>query len=328
LKSVVARLQINYEQQLARAAFDYLETGLSVFYAPREETPFGSPQVALANLAISVELMLKAFISSRNLVLLFKGLSLEIRLFLTCPESLPSTFRWQASEIELKNATDKTIDFAECTSIFLAIHPEHKPTLKAQFDFLTAARNTSVHSFLPPVQAYEVERAAYIALTVYGILKTSKMMSFLGYERNDENDQQFFASFEAARVKVVQDQLRTAADNAKKLKDRLKLGVDTLPGRDRIEYWMKHIGECPVCSSDVMLEGFTDFVKEDASEDGPEIEYLGFYPEHLHCSACGLLLNDYEELKLAAANHLYARDEGIEEYTTAMKRFEENESSG
>src|SRR5205085_5641309 len=107
MKGIAGRLARTYEQSLARAALDYLETGLSVFYSPGDETVFGSPQVALANLAISVELMLKAFVCSRNLVLLFKGLSIETRLLLVCSETLPSAFRWRAAEMELKQATDK-----------------------------------------------------------------------------------------------------------------------------------------------------------------------------------------------------------------------------
>ena len=73
LQEYVTTLQTDFKKQLGQAALDYLRAGLSLFHQYRKESDYVIPQAALGNISIAVELMLKAFIASKNLLLLFNN---------------------------------------------------------------------------------------------------------------------------------------------------------------------------------------------------------------------------------------------------------------
>lgn len=325
MEKYVSELKRNYAEQLAQAAFDYLHIGLSIFYDHIYRSEYVNPQVALGNLAIAVELMLKAFIARKSLLLLFKGLPLETRALLTSSKSLPTNFKWRVSDIELKSATDKIIDLGECVALLFIFFPDLKQPLKSHLDLLVSARNASVHSILPSFQKYELERAAYVALKLFNALNAASALP-VGFQRDDEDDEKFLTSFQESRLERVQEKMKQSKENAKRLpSERVSVPMDSLIAQDPFDYWARFIIRCPICSNDAVLEGYTDTVTTEADENGPEETLLGFFPDRFHCDFCKLNLEDYDELQLAGIKSMYEKDDDVEVFKNDMKRLAEIE---
>jgi hypothetical protein len=151
-KDHILRLQNEHRRQLMEAAIDYLRTGLNLFHEYRKKEKATSehfpppvigrehnnPQAALGNLAISVELMLKAIIAGKHLLLLFeKSLPLEYRVLLTSPDDLPPDFNWRAFDMDLRSANYRAIEFDECVSTFYVLFPSLKQSLQPHLRLLS-----------------------------------------------------------------------------------------------------------------------------------------------------------------------------------------------
>ena len=79
-KDHILKLRDEHQRQLMEAAIDYLRTGLDLFHRYRKKATsehfppplvgreYNNPQAALGNLAVSVELMLKAIITGKHLL--------------------------------------------------------------------------------------------------------------------------------------------------------------------------------------------------------------------------------------------------------------------
>ena len=304
MKNYVKHLQDKYVQSLAEAGQDYLRAGLKLFH---------TPQTAVGNLAIAVELMLKAFIAKKNLLLIFKRTPLELRVLLSCPLDLPKSFNWRTFDIDVNAAEYPLIEMGECVSIFFIFFPQMKQRLQSHLKILTRARNASVHSFLPSFQKYEVERAAYVALQIYIKLCEEKVYEFCFMRKKAE---EFIKKFQDERLQRVQKAIEDAKKRAKNLKGR--------PHRVRgILNWDTEIIECPICGSDAILEGYTDIVEWETSQniDGPELG-LFFYPETFRCDECKLELHDVEELRLVGIPTEFDRSDLLEEFMQEEMRSE------
>lgn len=319
MKQHIESLQEYYELQLISSAIGYLDIGLMLFQDHLESLDDFNPQIALGNVAISIELMLKGFVASKSLLLLFKGLSLESRVLLTCPEDLPQNFRWRIADVDLRSATDKMIDLGESITIFLMFFPDLKQPLKSHLDLLASARNASVHSILPSFQKYELERAAYLALRIYETLRNAGVID---YDRKNEFDAKFLASFQSSTVERVQDKSKIAKDNAKKLSnEHVSINLKLLPSTDALDYWSRFVISCPICGNDALLEGYTAFT----GIDGSEKIVLGFFPDRFKCDVCQLKFDDYDEIRLAGIPILHERDDDPVEYENAVQEVAEAE---
>jgi len=319
MKQHIESLQEDYQIQLISSAMGYLDLGLMLFQDQLESLEDINPQIPLGNVAISIELMLKGFVASKSLLLLFKGLSLESRVLLSCPEGLPQNFRWRIADLDLRSTTDKMIDLGESISIFLMFFPDLRQPLKSHLDFLANARNASVHSILPSFQKYELERAAYLALKIYETLRNA---GAIDCDRKNEFDAKFLASFQISTVERVQDKLKTAKEGAKKLSNEyISIDLKSLPSTSALDYWSRFVIACPICGNDALLEGYTAFTIIDNSREG----ILGFFPDHFRCDACQLKLDDYDELRLAGIATLYKRDDDPAIYEYAVQEVAEAE---
>lgn len=286
------------QKQLAnafeKAALGYLSLGVRNFFAEQKQPSYVGYQATIGNLAIAVELMLKAYIARKNLLLLFKNLPTEIRLLLTAPESLPDSFNWRSFEIELRAASYQTIGLDECISLFYLFFPEQKRSLRPHLKLLANLRNASVHSILPDYQqAYEVNRVAYAALSVSASLKEDLL--FVGsIDKRFPETIAFLHEFQEELIERVHTAIKSAKERAKKLSAKRQKGRQV-----SVDYWTQAVIECPVCGNLAILNGTTEKItwirrgEEEINEPG-----LWFEPESFICSECGLSLDGYDEMKL------------------------------
>jgi hypothetical protein len=300
----VEKIQTQYTKNLEISALGYLKTGLGLFHELRDSNR--NLQVAMGNLSIAIELMLKAFLSSRSLLLLFKEVPLDLKILLSCSKDIPQTFNWRRIDNELSSGTYKTIGFDTCISSFYIFFPDLKQSLHSHMRFLANNRNTSVHFVFPSFQKYEIERVVFVALNVFLTIKQSKACKFTYYRLND-NDDKFLSRFDAERIKRVKKKIDDAKAKSTKIKHH-KVYID-------IDSWEQYITDCPICDSDAILGGYTE---EDAEQDGygyPE-PYLTFYADAFECQECGLCLDDCEELRLAGKDISYDRSEELGEWNS------------
>ncbi len=318
MRDYLAKLQAQYTEQFVRAASEYFDTGLGLLHRHRAASDSTSPQAAIGNLAVAVELILKAFIASKHLVLLFKGLPLEVRTLLLCSVCLPEDFSLRALDIDLKSATYTTLEFDECIAVFYLFFPELKQQLQSHLRFMSKARNASLHSFLPSFQKYELDRAAYATLRVFDALKTTKGLTYLG-QRWSERDSEFMAEFQESRLERVQKAIEAAKEHARKLTGKPS-SIAAISN-----HWETQITTCPICGSDAVLIGFTQRFKSEPNREGQiPLPSLAFFPDSFQCAECGLTLADYDELKLAGIpTDFYRYDRSGE-----IERFIEEYRSG
>ena len=118
-------------------------------------------------MTIAIELMLKAFIFSKNPILVFKDLPLELRVAFTSPESVGDDFKWRQYDVSLRSFEYKTIEMDELISTYYVFRPDLRQELQPFFKLFTQCRNVSIHASLPSFQKYELERTAYLAMRLF-----------------------------------------------------------------------------------------------------------------------------------------------------------------
>jgi hypothetical protein len=302
IQKYLAKTQEEYIQQLTKAAYDYLKAGLGIFHECRRLTDYTNSQAALGNLAISLELKLKAFIASKNLLFLFKSVPNEVRILLVCPETLPEEFNWKPFDIDFKSAKYQTIELDECLALLYIFIPGIRQQFQPHLKLISAARNTSVHSILPSFHKYELERAAYITLRVFELIDSQTNNWYYAY-RKSENDNRFMSSFQEERIEQVKKAIEIAKEKAKSLSTKYNpIGISPTQ-------WEIFIAPCPICENDAYFTGDTEL---GYSKDGEP--YLDFLPYDLECEECGLKLNDIEELELAGISSRFDRGDDLEQY--------------
>ncbi len=299
----ISDLQKNYQKELGQAALDYLKTGLSLFHQYRRMSDYTSPQAALGNLAIATELMLKTFIASKSLALLFKGFPLELRVLWLCPDHLPESFSWRPFDIDVRSARTDAIELGECISVFFLFFPELKQSLEGHFKLLTAYRNASVHLILPSFHRYELQRTAYVALQVHDSIQKTKTLGPVGHHHSNE-DKRFLATFKEEQIKSVKQRIDDAKTKSKRLTGRESEDI-----LSQVDYWENYVIRCPICGNNSLLAGDTE--SRTLADGG---EGLDFSPYSFICDACGLELNDTNEMTLAGIPTYIDRSDEYEEY--------------
>lgn len=309
MQDYILKLQREYIGQLTEASVDYLRTGLDLFHIYRKKARLftsspmtgvdserNSPQTALGNLGISLELMFKAIIAGEHLLLLFKDIPEDVF-------SLRDTLISSDSKV-------MTIDFYQCEKLCYILFPDLRQSLEPHLNHLRKARNVSVHSFLPNLSYFEVERAAYVAIHVHEILNATlgatgafSFLSFTGYVYTDE-DRAFERDFQDARLNSVKEKIKKAREKAQRLKEP-RVAID--PAND----WEHYVIRCYICDNDVVLEGYTD-TKEVCYDDDWYEKELTFFPANYKCPKCGLALDDPDEMQIANIPTQFDRSSEIE----------------
>lgn len=314
MNNEITKLHDYYRIQLAEAALDYLGLGLDTFYKNRMKAGWSGYQVAIGNLTISIELMLKSFIASKHLTLLFKSLPFEVRVYLTCPETLPQSFEWQPFDIDIKTASYRMIEFDECVSLLYIFFPNTKKNLQSNLRFISRARNVSAHSFLPKFHSYELERAAFTALKIYEILEPAGIFTGMR-KRSSEKDAEFLQNFTETKL----ERLHKKVENAKESSKKRESSPFTFP--ETLNHWHYQVISCPICERDSILYGSTDLIQENNEQDENEpTSYMEFVADSFECQGCGLVLDDREELNFVGINDTIDRSAEIEVFLAERRR--------
>lgn len=294
--STGSRLQSEFTANLSRVALDYIRLGLHEFHY-RRRLEFGSFQAAMGNLCVGVELLLKSFIASGNITLVFRDMPQELRALLVCKGEPSPKVDMTPHAMDLVSGKFKTIDFNQTVSLFFAFKPNLKGAHHAHLKHLSLFRNKSLHGLYPSFEVYAVERAAFTAIDLVSALRESGELD-LRFVALEKDDHVFHSQFPADRINRVKKALEEATVRAKAKPDGQSY-VDA-------QGWEEYAGVCPVCHEEILLEGYTEPVIEEAAEGG-FCEFLFFEAESFECTNCGLNLLDSDELRLAGVERSYDR---------------------
>ncbi len=289
---------------LAAAAGAYLVPAFARLY--RDGRPGDAEAQALVgNLCTGVELQLKAFLAYANPALIFKEMPQEARAFLLAPDETPDTFNWRPFALDLRDFAYDTVSFEDAVKAFYVFFPECRQALRPYFKLAFELRKPALHGSLGPVRKDELDRTAYLALVLVQVV-ASRRKECAAFVPGDA-DRRFVAAYEASCARQVKERLAAARQKASTLKVDIAFNAAGLP-----EGWESLDTRCPVCKNWAVLGGATDIHCEIKS--GEEHESLEFRADSFTCDACGLLLEDVGELKLADMPVAYDRSEDLERW--------------
>lgn len=298
------RLKNELASRLSSGARAYLEPALKRFHVS-EKTDDAESQAILGNVAVGIELLLKAFLASRNPALAFTGLSPEAKVALQAPDSVPDGYNWRPLELDLQDFAFDTVPFEEAVRAFYVFFPDSRQALRPHFRLLSELRKLALESSPGEMQAHEIERPVYLALHVAALV--GPHLGSIAQIAGDK-EKQFLRRFDAERVVRVEAALERAKEKAKTLKVDIQFNDPGLR-----ESWDVFEGRCPVCKNWGLLSGSTD-IKCEPRDSGGDQETLDFAADSFSCDACGLVLEDAEEMRLADMPLAYDRTEDLERW--------------
>jgi len=267
-------------------------------------------QPAIGNLCISIELILKAIIAEKALAMLYSGLPDEALLLLCYPESLTKEHNSVSYINDLKYFTFKAIEVDKSISLFYHFYPELKQEYKIFLSSLSTIRNVSVHASIPDFQRYELDSIAYHSTKLF--LKISELEIFNYFKLTPEiKTENFLKYYEDEKVKKV----KSALENSRKVVKSGKVEISSACYDD----WVSMSQECPICGSSGFFTGETE---ESSGDDGIS---LTFECEKFECHACGLHLEDYEELQLAGMETSIDREGDVEQWCDEKGYYDHDE---
>ena len=291
-------------ESLSNSAISYLTNGLNLFHAVRNLNE--NFQVSIGNISISIELILKTIIAENCFPFLFTNLPLDLKLKLTYPEiaknkSIPNLI---IKDIEAFSFNSVKMD--DCISIFYILFPDKKQDYKSFFRFLSNTRNVVVHGVIPNYKKYELEKLAYFSIDLIKFLQKQKKSAFKRHKFS-RLDELFYKNYD----NVVIDRVEKAIEKAK---NKLNTTEESL-FLFREESWNTFLCKCPICSSEVILNGYTDYHFEKLDDREGDFAVLQFFADSFSCNECGLELLDTKEMKLAGVETIYFRpDDEIEPF--------------
>jgi len=288
------------QDNLARSAMEYLKTAVDLSKMGKfiKFTGDFRAQPVVGNFAIAIELMLKAFVFSKNPTLVF-NLPLELRVAFITPESVEKGINLRPFVLQLRSFDKITAwEMSELISTFYIFRPDLKQEFQPFFDLFSKCRNISVHTSLPSFQRYEVERTAYLALRLFDEISPIFGVHRRGILRASET---ILVKLDTERANKVNKKIAAAKEKAKAIKqEQPSVSVDG---------WDDYVTKCPVCGSEGVLNGYTDIgghSQEDMS--------LNFLAESFQCDQCKLGLSDIKEMELAGMSTLYNRNDDIDDW--------------
>ncbi len=305
MKKYSEKIKESLHKELTKSALDYFNLGLSIFHEARKQNRIGI-QPPIGILGISIELMIKSFLIQQNPTLIFCTLPKELSLLFTCPDFDDKKFNWRHYDIDLRSFSYKTIDFSECVSYFYTFFKDLKQILKPYFRVLSESRNKSIHASLPSFQLYDLERMAFLAISVFNTLNNNSAFGSHVYSLKKE-DQNFIKSFLADRTDRVKKKIEDAKENSKKL-----TGNESHIVLEPKE-WDLYVTSCPICQNDGYLCGDTEFEADGVSEEAVEY-WLDFNAFSFECDECGLKLDDIKELEMVGIETNYDRETELEDW--------------
>jgi len=263
----------NIRDSLLKASGNYLRSGLDKFHVLEKKgtTDFQTP---IGNMAIALELMLKAILSNKSALLIFTNVPDETRVKVFADISLTNR---EANE--LKNFNYKTIEFDKSFSLSSIIYPEIKNELKPLFSLISNVRNKAVHGAIPVTNKF------YLYRIIYLIISIAEIMS-----KDDLIDLEFFSKKELElKTQIDTEKIDELKKRIKKAEEKSKIiDYTTIVLEDAFFDQLTH--NCPICDCAGQLIGESEIV-------GEKIKQLIFIPSGFECSECGLQLLDKTEMK-------------------------------
>jgi len=292
---------LRIEGTLATAAFGYFVVGMAEFHrvCVRRHLPF---QVSLGNLSVSVELMLKALIAKKAFVFLYDSLPMDLQIKLLYPKPDGPINLNRIEELGLTHFTYKTSELDRCIGVFYSLFPEHKQRFKSGFDLLAVNRNNAVHAVIQGFQRYDLERVAYLAVNLFGILIDQRVHVF-ATRKLEKEDESFLLHYDNDRTERVKKAMLAAREKSKGVVGetiRIIIGTD----------WHAMVQSCPICNDDISVNGYTTMEWDHVASTNR----LLFYCEDFECDSCGLKLADSTELELAGMESAGDRDSDIDKW--------------
>lgn len=303
MNNYIIELKKKYTEDLGRSSLEFLDTGVDLFHR-HLNMESSCMHIAISTLSAGLELALKAFLAEKNLGTIFKDIPAEMRVLLTCPESIPNFFEWRRFDPDIRSDKHETIDLNDCISCFYIFFPHIKQLLMPHINFLLRRKSTSFRNIITQVEIYDLQRTGYAVLQILSLLGGDDSSRLFYYSLNDR-DKKFVDTFEKIRIERVKLAIDQANESAYSLNADSAEAVIT-------HGWDSFATRCPVCGYNGYLSGYSEIaIGED--EEGPKPS-LDFFPTTFECDVCGLKLNDIEELKLANMGILYDRSEDIERW--------------
>jgi len=297
-KVAVDKLVDEVAIDLKSSAQSYYNIGINVFNESRLKTWIAF-QPAIGNLAISVEFLLKAIVAQKAIRMLYSNLTDEAQLLLCYPESLSNQHNLKSNLGDLKNFSFKAIELDKAVSLFYHFYPNLKQEYKQFFSSLAPIRNISVHASIPDFQRYELDRIAYFSTKLFTEVCELKVLKYFHFQPHKKTEN-FMKFYEDEKVKKV----KTALENARQIVKSGSLKEANYYSED----WETMHGQCPICENTATYYGE---IEETQDSDGLHLTFLS---ESFSCEACGLELEDYEELELAGMETSIDRDYDVDQW--------------
>jgi len=305
----VDNLRNEVARDLRFSAVSYYTIGIGAFHESRLQG-WGDFQPAIGNLSISVELILKSLVAQMALRMLYSNLPDEAQLLLCYPESLTKEHNSTSYLNDMKNFSFKTIELDKAVSLFYHFYPDLKPEFKQFFTSLSIIRNVSVHASVPDFQRYELDRIAYFSTRLFSKLSEKEIFKYFNF-KIEEKTENFMKYYEDEKVKKV----KSALDKAKEIIKKGKLSEPSYYSED----WETVDVRCPICDNPASYSGETEGVSD---ENGI---HLTFQCESFLCGACGLELEDYEELELAGMETSLDREDDVEKWVNEHEYYDDDD---
>ncbi|HUR62954.1 MAG TPA: hypothetical protein VM241_00575 [Candidatus Thermoplasmatota archaeon] len=274
-------LGIALAQRMAEASEGFLTLGFNRFLDMRDMADSPVSQEAHGNFCIAVELMLKAYLCKVDPFLVFKELTPEQAV------KLASKVDAQDAVIErmvhdFLGDKVKTIEFERAIELFVRF--QGNDGLSSRLRIMRRTRNASLHFFLPRFHGFEVERAAFTALSVKQIVEQEPQLFPLSFGP-DDREKKFMDSYRQEILDRVSAKLQAAQTRAATLSGRK--GISKIDDS-------AFIMTCLVCGNEGAANGRRDM------QEGHDL----FWIEDFACPECGLQLEGDDELRAAGMSTL------------------------
>ncbi len=302
LSEFLARLQARFRDGLFQASKSYLSVGLFLFHENIEDPYNGNTQVALGNISIGLELLIKGYLAEQNLLMVVKDIPIELRAFLSVPDRLPDTYNWRRWTVDLIGK-QKLFEFDECVTNLkqLTTPDEAHQLLGASLKNVVAYRNLSVHNVLPKYHRGEVSATVYAGLKL--ILWMHKQSETTTWNRAlytlSEEDSRFLETFQIDRTNKVRKAVTSATSRA--------TTATPVPLELNPADYHQFRTPCPVCHNHGILTGDTERRRLPGNIG---METLTFMADTFTCPTCQLTLDSSEEMKSITMEVTY--DRGVE----------------
>jgi len=274
-------------QFLGAAALGYLDLAFArTFEKPPED--HGQKQALIGCFAAGIDLALKSFLARMNPILIFRNLPREVEAYLAASDEVPESFQSNAMRLDLRDFVFEMLPLKKILPAFCVFFPKERQRLRPYFRLLLELHPQVLGGSLGEIRPLELERVVYLACRLAGMIAQDgrAQFSFLPSPKHV----QFVREYDAVREKSVRARIVAAKEKARSLKVDIAYND---PGV--VDGWETFEARCPICKNWGFLSGVTE-IRCDVSGEKESLEFLS---DSFDCDACGLKLDDLEELILA-----------------------------